>query len=141
MIIVSTNIPFKLSQYPQTSGISNVIGAGVAIFPSFQPTTNAWPNAGTVDFSTNSSYGFTIDNITGDITITGCIYTGIFATNDPTVSIWFTNHDVSPHTVTVPNSVKTTTGARVNTVTNAGVSQYEFHRNYGMTNLIIRNFW
>lgn len=130
-----------MSQYPQLSGISSVLGAANAIFGSFHPTSNYWPNAGTVDFSTNENYGFTIDSISGDISITGFKYTGAFATNSPKLDIWFTNHDSITHTVTVPNSVKTSTGARVNYVTNAGVSQYKFYLDYGMTNLDIRNYW
>jgi len=141
MIVIRTNIPFVLSEYPGLSGVSNVLGNGNAIFPSFHPTTNVWANAGTVDLSTNQSYGFTIDSVSGNITITGFTYTGSFATNDPCSTIWFTNHDNSTHTVTVPTECRTTTGARVNYVTNAQVSQYEFHLGYGMTNLIIRNFW
>lgn len=141
LTITRTNVPFQLSQYPSLSGISNVLGAGVAIFGSFQARSNYWDNAGYVDFSTNSSYGFTIDNISGDINITGFKYLGAFSTNDPYANIWFTNHDTVAHTVTVPASCRTTTGARVNYVTNAQVSQYEFHFGYSMTNLIIRNFW
>lgn len=137
MIVVRTNIPFILSEYPQLSGVSNIL-AEVGILSSYQPVTNVWPNAGVIDFSTNASYGYTMN---GDLSITGFVYTGSFSTNDPTVHLWLTNHDGVTHTFTVPASCRTTTGARVNYVTNALVSDYEFHIGYGMTNLIIRNLW
>src|SRR5947207_8838667 len=102
MNVIRTNIPFRLSQYPQLSGVSNILASGNVTAPGFYPTTNTWPNAGSVDLSTNNSYGYRITS--SDITISGFVYGGSFATNDACSSIWFTNQGAATHTVTTPAS-------------------------------------